>query len=104
MSLLRIVASIPAVLVACVLASAGLGGCYDLSTNGPTREDFAQDRGAGNAQVDPQDEPPPANPTALDRSDTVVHALTNDPAPPSAPEANGALLPPEKATALPPTR
>jgi hypothetical protein len=77
MSVCRFVVSIPAVLLACALGSAGLGGCYDLSTNGPRPEDFAQSPGA--PQVQEQNEAQPASPTALDRSDVLVQALAATP-------------------------
>ena len=98
MSLLRLVASIPAVLFACALGSAGLGGCYDLSSSGPRPEDFANTP-ASEAKVDEQASSP-ASPTALDRSDVLLQALGSDPTPPSA-EASGALLPAQNVSDTP---
>ena len=95
MSVVRFFVSIPAVLFACALGSAGLGGCYDLSTSGPRPEDFESTPGAS----EPKTEEGPAtaaSPTALDRSDVVANALAA-PTPPGT-EANRALLPAEKAT------
>ena len=95
MSLCRFFASIPAVLLACALGSAGLGGCYDLSTSGPRPEDFARSPGA--PQVEEQNELPPANPAERDRSDLLVQALAATPTAPSA-QAEGALPAPQKVT------
>ena len=75
MSLLRICLSVPAVLLACTVGSAGLGGCYDLSSSGPRPEDFAAAPPEHGAQADEKNEARPASPTALDTSDAVVRAI-----------------------------
>ena len=81
MSFVRICLSIPAVLVACAVGSAALGGCYDLSSSGPRPEDFAAAPTANGTQAIAHDEAPAANPTAFDTSDDVVHAFAAPPAP-----------------------
>ena len=96
MSVCRSLASIPVVLLACALGSAGLGGCYDLSTSGPRPEDFANSPAASEPEVQAQ---PVAHgsPTDLDRSQALVKALATGSTPPSA-EANAARLPVERAS------
>jgi hypothetical protein len=84
MSLVRICVSIPAIVVACAVGSAGLGGCYDLSTSGPRPEDFAREPSASGPQVEEQTEARPASPTALDTSDALLQALDVEPAPENA--------------------
>ena len=96
MSVCRFVVSLPAVLFACALGSAGLGGCYDLSTNGPRPEDFESPPGTSEPAKTEERLATPASPTALDRGDVVVKALAA-PTPP-ADEAARALLPNRKAT------
>ncbi len=89
MSPLRLVASLPVVLFACAVGSAGLGGCYDLSTSGPRPEDFTSTPAASEPEVDKQTAPP-ASATALDRSDAILQVFGS--ATPPAAEPN-ALLP-----------
>jgi hypothetical protein len=75
MSLLRICVSIPAIVVACAIGSAGLGGCYDLSSSGPRPEDFARAPASNGTAVDEQNEARPDSPTELDTSDALVESL-----------------------------
>lgn len=95
MSVWRSVVSVPAVFFVCALGSAGLGGCYGLSTNGPRPEDFESTPVTSEPKTEER-LATPASPTALDRSDAVVRALAG-PTPP-ADEAYRALLPNRKAT------
>lgn len=97
MSPLRLVASLPVVLFACALGSAGLGGCYDLSTSGPRPEDFANTPAASEPAAEKQTTPP-ASPTALDRSDAILQVFGSGPTPPTA-EPN-VLLPAQNITDL----
>ena len=83
MSALRLVASIPVVFFACALGSAGLGGCYDLSTSGPRPEDFANAPAASEPEVEKQTASP-ASATALDRSDAILQVFGSSPTPPAA--------------------
>lgn len=92
MSFARSCLSIPAVLFACAVGSAGLGGCYDLSSSGPRPEDFSRAPGGSSSQVvQEQSEGHPASPTALDDSSDVLEAVEADLLPVSV--ANEAVLP-----------
>ena len=78
MSLSRICASFPtsrAALVACALAGASLVGCYDLSTSGPTPDDFARTDDGTETQEQGQVEGHATKVADPDRSRALVEAI-----------------------------